>query len=69
MHGSNLANLRNIIAQQINDHEIFSAVFLIALQKCFCRSILSRIHMSGLGAFHWPRFNSALSIRFEKQLG
>ena len=66
---SGLADARHIIAQQIGDHQVFSAVFGVGRKKVSARAICFWVAVARLGTFHWPRLYLPLGIGAKNNSG
>lgn len=63
---SGLADARHIIAKQIDDHQVFSAVFWVVRKKIPAGAIFDRIVVPRLGAFHRTGLYVALRVGTKK---
>ena len=69
LHRARRTQPPDVIAQQIDNHDVLCAVFGAGLQRIDQRCILRGVGMARHGALHGARFDHALRIAPKKQLG
>ena len=69
LHAAGLAHPPQIIALQVDQHDVFGAFLGMRLQACAQRSVFHGIFASGMGAGNRPRFQAAAGVETDQPFG